>query len=243
MIRLITALICSLALVCSQASAGFLLNSYAISSVPTIAFLQCETAAPTGSNPYTFSSINTGTASADRRTVVGVVAQDNTTVFTASTLTVGGDSASKQADNGAASAKGGAAIFILDNSSGTSESVVITFSEAVSINTISICLWSITGGLSSNTSVDSATGSLKGSSTQTLSSDFSANGVGVGVCTSDVSGRTWTWTGMTERADGDVTSGSRTAADYTATAAETDRTITAQPNGTGEHGCAVATFR
>lgn len=244
MIRYLASLILSLALVCSQASAGFLLNPYAILTVqpPTLTFLQCSTTAPTGSNPYTFTSQNVGTASADRYTLVAVNSEDGATVFGVNSLTVGGDAATEIADYAGASALASSAIYILANPAGTSESVQVTFSEAVTSS--SICIWSVTG-LQSATATDTATGGSNNNSVISLNIDLSDYGIGVAGCGGSVDGSAFTWSGFTERADASA-NGSvmrTTAADYSATSAETNKSVSADAASTGESGCAAATFR
>lgn len=240
MIRYLASLLLSLALVCSQASAGFLLNSFALSGPPVLTFLQCSTANPTGTNPYTWASQNVGTAG-NRYTIVGVALEDSASVYTVSSVTVGGDAATLAVDEGGTQ-PASAAIFALYNPAGTSEDIVVTTSEAITGG--SICLWSVTD-LSSVTATDTATGNNSGgTTTMTLDVDLSALGVGVGVCSEANTSRTFTWTGFTEREDANGGSGARSAADYTATVAETNKAVTAARNGgSGNAGCVAATFR
>lgn len=242
MIRFIVSLLLSLALVCSEASAGFLLNSFAVQSVPpTLTFLQCSTSTPSGSNPYTLTSQNVGTAKADRYTLIAVNIEDAASVFGVDAVTVGGDSATEVADYGGASALASSAIYILSNPTGTSETVVVTMSEAVT--SLSVCLWSVTG-LSSATATDTATGGSSSNAAVSLNIDLSAGGVGVAGCADSANGEVFAWTGFTERADAAVSTILRTtAADYSATVAETNKTVSSDATGTGEAGCAAATFR
>lgn len=247
MIRFFAALIASVALLCSQTSAGFLLNSYSVvPGIPTLAFQQCATTNGTlsSTSTYTFTGVNVGTASGDRKTIVGIAAEDATSVYTVSSVTVGGDAATISVDYGGAARIANAALAILDNPSGTSEDVVVVMSEA--ITNISVCIWSVTGTLSSNTAVATNSGGGAGSSTITLNANVSANGIAVGVCgDSNNAGSTYTWTGMTERADAAVSSAMTVSAgDYTAGAsAETPRSISAAKSSGGDHACAAATYR
>ena len=216
-------------------------NSSASAAPPVITFLQCSTSNPTGTNPYTFASQNVGTASGDRYTLVGLATEDAATAFSVSSVAVNGDAATLVVDEGGTQLAS-AAFFILFNPAGTSEDVIVTMSEAISNS--SVCLWSITG-LSSTTATDTATGNKGGvTTTMTLDVDLSAGGVGAGICGEENTGRTFTWTGFTEEVDGNATGMARSASDYTATVAESGKSVTAKRDGgSGSAGCVTATFR
>ncbi len=64
----------------------------------TITFLQC--AVDLGNlSAYTFTAQNVGPATPDRYTIVGVGGKDGASVYTVSSVTVGGDSATISVDN------------------------------------------------------------------------------------------------------------------------------------------------
>lgn len=190
------------------AAAGWLINSFQFgSSAASINFLQCTEDA-TNLTTYTFSGQNTGTASADRHTIIGVLAEDGQASYGVSTLTVGGDSATLATEYPATSIVQYSAIWILPNTAGTSEDVVVTFSEAVT--SVVVCLWQA-NNLSSSTATDTA--SASSTWPITLDTDVSAEGIAVGVCVHGTSA-SYTWTGLTEREDTVGTETGFTAADY-----------------------------
>lgn len=209
-------------------------------AAPVITFLQCSTSNPTGSNPYTFASQNVGAEAAGRYTIVGVAAEDGSSSFGVNSMTIGGDSATEIVDEGG-TRSASAALYIMSNPSGTSESIVVTMSEAITNS--SVCLWSVTG-LSSATATDTATGnSNTNPAAIALDVDLSAGGVGAAVCGETGTSVTFLWSGFNEQADGTATGMNRTAADYTATAAEPGKSVSVTRNGSGASGCAAATFR
>ncbi len=232
-----------LAFAVHPALAGFVINSFQIATASTpasITFLQC-TSDTTALTTYTFASQNTGTASASRYTLVGVMGKDGATVYTTSTVTVGGDSATAVLDNGAASGNIDASLFILANTAGTSESVVVTFSEAITAATV--CLWQV-NDIASATAVDTSSATTGNSTAAiTLDLDVSAYGIAAGVCAQSQNGGTWAWTGMTESFDTANAQFSPGAATYTEdSTASTPLAVTADPTNSSNNGCAVASF-
>lgn len=207
---------------------------------PTITFLQC-TFGPTGTNPYTFASQNVGTASATRATLVGITAEDNAADFNPTAVTVGGDSATELVDINTPVENTNAGFYILSNPAGTSENVVVTFSEALSSST-QICLWSITD-LTSLTAHDTAEGESASAAAITLNMDFQANGVGAAIGIQENGSQTFTWTGMTERHDEQTGSQAFSGADYTATVSETNRSISCDSTGSTSETCVSVSLR
>lgn len=200
------------------AQAGFLINPYVYATGGTphavLTFLQCASADNSNLTTYTFAAQNVGTASATRYTIGTIGALDSATAFTVSTVTVNGDSATIAQDAGGVTVAASAAVFILSNPAGTSEDVVVTFSEA--ITSARICLWSATD-ISSTTKVDGTSVQQANGNAATLSINVSAWGVAVGMCvTNDTTNLSYTWTGMTERMDDNTGAEQKsTAADFT----------------------------
>jgi hypothetical protein len=193
-------------------------SSYAISisflpdnaADPTISFIGC-TNDLTDQITYTFAAQNTGTAGANRSTIVGIASDDAAATYTISSVTVGGDAATIVVDEDASFAVN-TAVAILDNPSGTSESIVVTGSEA--LTAVTICVWAAYD-LTFNSSIDTAEPSDTSGSAMDGSVDVSAHGIAVGMHSLG-SATTSTWAGLTERADAsDGTELSWSAADVT----------------------------
>ena len=179
--------------------------------LPVLSFLQCASS-DANATSYTYSAQNVGTASASRATIVGIAARDSATLFTVSTVTVGGDSATSVKDDGGAQ-QISSALFIVANPAGTSEDVVVTFSEAVT--SASICLWAVTD-LSSLTAVATANASNGTGAALTLDVNTSAYGIIASMCGVFASGGTVAPTGSAiERADADTAEIHYAAYDYT----------------------------
>jgi hypothetical protein len=178
----------------------------------SITFLQCANSTANASS-YTFNTQNTGTASADRVTLVGVVAEDSATDFSTNSVTVGGDSATELIKFYSSNLET-AAFYALSNTADTSETVVVTPSEA--ITGLSICLWQVNniafGGTHGFYSIHSFTFDSSLSSTDII---VPARGVGAAISVTSAATQSVTYTGMTEVADlqnGEFDYG---AADYT----------------------------
>lgn len=208
-------------------------------STPTLTFLQC-TADTTNQTTYTFAAQNTGTASATRSTIVTVYGEDSANVFSANTLTVGGDSATRIDGFDGAGVQQASAVFILSNTAGTSEDIVVTWSEAVSSTVI--CVWQA-DDLNAITAVDSV-GDGTGGGAMTLDVDTTANSVTVGQCGVGSTGETFTWTGLTERDDSANAETASSAADFTEnTSAATPLSVTCNGSGAAGGAGVAATFR
>ena len=84
--RLVTILAALLFLTSQVLANNWLINSYrfAVAVPASITFLQCAISA-SDLTTYTFATQNTGTASANRHTVVAISAVDGATIFRAST--------------------------------------------------------------------------------------------------------------------------------------------------------------
>jgi hypothetical protein len=105
--------------------------------------------AGTGSDPVTFTSVATGTASADRINVVALCYYPRPVP---TGVTINGVTATKAVDNASGSA--GASIWYAANPSGTTGNVVITFGDATTA-TIGLGMWSLTGAGAAPTDTDS----------------------------------------------------------------------------------------
>lgn len=214
---------------------------------PAATFLQCSTGLATGSNPYTISSVNVGTAAANRTTVVFVGAEDGATVFTMSGMTIGGDSATELVDDGG-DQTGSSGFYAMENPSGTSEDIVITWSEQISSGSsgsVYVCAWSVTGLISSTTTTATPLALNRGSNNNSiaLNSDVAAQAVVMAGCYNNNASQTATWSGLTEREDVAVSTGAMSAADYTATAAETNRAMSVQMTGSNPGSCSLVVMR
>lgn len=209
----------------------------------SITFLQCAQNTTDGSS-FTFSAQNTGTASSDRHTIVTIAGEDSASDFTVSTVTVGGDSATELYSTLAA-ASVESAIFGLANTAGTSEDVVVTFSEAVT--SANICLYQV-NNLNSLTPVDTsndaaeeacASGGLN--SVCDLVIDAQNGGILVGVLAKSVAGSSAvTWSGLTEDQEVGASESSISTASHVVTADETNRTVTITPGGGGNVAAVVS---
>lgn len=230
------------------AFAGMLINSYrfATSDTPaSITFLQC-TQSTSDLTTYTFSSQNTGTASSDRHTIVTIGAEDAASNFTVSTVTVGGDSATELYSTLAALSVE-SAIFGLANTAGTSEDVVVTFSEAVT--SANICVYQV-NNLNSLTPVDTSNDAAEescssggGNTVCDLVIDAQNGGILVGVMAKSTTGGTAvTWSGLTENQEVGASESSISTASHVVVADETNRTVTITP-GAGSNVAAVVSLK
>jgi hypothetical protein len=180
---------------------------------------------------YTFSSKSFGEVANRSLVIVGVTSADSP-----SSVTIGGVSATQAADSlGAEQAE----IHYAVVPTGTTGTVVVNYSSAAS--NCGIHIWAAYN-LSSTTPTDTATDTVDGSNLSTTI-DVSALGIVVAVSKKE-NNTTCTWTGVTERHDQQA-EGTHTCGDYTATVAETGRTIIADylSTATEEGGLAVAAWR
>jgi hypothetical protein len=189
---------------------------------------------------YTFTDHATGTAGATRKTIVGACGDDGQTNFSIASMTVGGSAAAEVADTANAGAAAQCALYIIDNPSGTTATIAVTFSEAISH--ASIAVWAAYD-LNSSTQTDFAVGFHTSAAAITLSSDIQADGIGVGVCLTMNDAQTTTWVGLTERDDSVGANITITAADTVQASAQTPLTISCDMSGSSDTVGAVAAFR
>jgi hypothetical protein len=229
------------------AQAGFLINSF-ISFPPaaggggaaSVTFLQCLEDT-TDQTTYTFTAQNTGTASATRYTIGVLLARDATNTFTLSTVTVAGNSATISRDSGGVGASVEAAAFVIANTSGTTATVVATYSEAITSSTL--CLWQA-NNLASATVVAGADQLVTAPTAADVSLNVSASGIAVAGCVANAaSGTTRTWTGMTERTDTVGSEQSYGAGDFTNDAvADSPLSVTITPTATASNVCLSVSY-
>jgi hypothetical protein len=108
---------------------------------PRILAVSCASDA-TDLTTYTFAGLDMGAIYPDRRTTILVGGFDSAVTFSVSTVTVGGDSATEVIDEDGTGLTN-TAIYDFANVAGTSESVVVTFNEAVT--GAAVCAISTTG--------------------------------------------------------------------------------------------------
>ena len=220
----------------ATAQAGFVINSF-WGAAATISFVGC-TSSSSDLTTYTFTDHATGTAGA-RKTIVGVSGGDGATNFSVSSMTVGGAAATEVADNSASTGSlAQSAIYIKDNPSGTTATIVVTFSEA--IEDAAVCVWAAYD-VSSETATDTASGFDTSGGAITLDLDVATNGVAVGMSSSD-SADSHTWTGMTERSDANQSPTHRYSGADTSTAG-TPFATTVDETDTGDLVGTTASFR
>lgn len=205
----------------------------------SVTFLNC-TSDTSNTDSYSFGGQATGTASADRYTIIGVVGEDAASNFAVSSVTVGGASATEIADEDGTGLVN-SAIYIVANPDGTSETVEVGWSEPVTGT--AICLWQA-NNLADATAFSTAVDDDTASGNLALSINTVALKISVGVCGVEASGNTTTWTGLTERDDNDAGAEfGYSAADFTEDAtASTPLSVDCNYTGTGDSTGATATF-
>src|SRR5262245_50332506 len=132
--RLLSVLLAILWLATQQAAADWLINSYrfaaAAPATPTLTFLQCSGEQLTGP-ALTFASTNVGSvATSSRYTIIGILAKDGSSAYAVSSVTVAGDAATQIVEEPGGGI-GYSGIYWLNNTTGTSEDIVVTFNEAI----------------------------------------------------------------------------------------------------------------
>lgn len=220
------------------AQAGFLINSYSVVSggavLPSLTFVGC-TIDNTAQTTYTTVGQSIGTAGATRTVIIIALSRDGTTDFSTSSMTIGGVSASEQADTASTARSNQVAVYSLNVSSGTTADVAVTYSEAITVSVI--CVFAAYD-LNSSTKVASTT--AVSTTTLTLDANVSANGIVVGGCDNNtVAG--FTWSGLNEEIDATDAS-NYTVADITVTPASTPLAISCTGGGSIMAGASV-TFR
>lgn len=164
----------------------------------SISFVGCTSVADAAS-PLTYTNHATGTAG-NRWTIVGVVVEDGATAFTIDSMTVGGSAATEITDN---SAETGSlmqsALYIISNPSGTTATIDVTVSEAVTVS--AVCVWAAYD-LVSAAAHDTAASFHTSSGNLALSLDVPVDGIAAGICGSEQNAAdATTWTGMTEQSE------------------------------------------
>jgi len=208
--------------------------------LPEIAF-QTVTGSITAETSYTFSSQPIGTAHTSRRVIVSVIYFNSAP--SSATCTIAGVSAAEVGGAAIRSSAGGSGnefqmkMFIATVASGTTASIVVNTGPALGCW---IAVWSAYY-LQSATAVDAEAYFATGT-TNILDLNVSADGVacGFGAMFNAVS-----WTGMTEDFE-DVVAGFghwRTAATYSAGAAESPRTVRINTNPGVNSTANAASFR
>lgn len=183
----------------TTAHAGFVINSFSVSPPPpaTISFVGC-TADTTDQTTYTFISHATGTAGT-RKTIVGVGMLDSATDFSTASVTVGGSSATEIIDSADIGALVQNSIYIINNPSGTTATIVVTASEAIS--SLVVCVFAAYD-VASETATDTATQFQTGGANVVLDLNVLTDGIGVGMSSSGPTAAVDdVWTGFTERVD------------------------------------------
>lgn len=207
---------------------GFGSRRAAVSSSPVALTYVTNVTDSTDQTTYTFASTSIGTASSDRVVVVVIGSRANA-ARSISSVTVGGNSATAIAT--ANNSGGGAeiaAIYAVAVPSGTTASIVVTFSAAML--RIAVGVYTLTGTGGAVTAYGTATQTPSGSSPTDSTIDCPANGgiLAVNFSNSSATSST-TWTGLTERFDVNPetsSSGVSSASDNFASA-QTNLTVTA----------------
>ena len=155
--------------------------------IPKIITYQTNAVLNSPATTFTFSSQAIGTAQANRYVIVGVGGSNSTR--TVSTVTIGGISATQlvQQQSGIITS----ALFIANVPTGTTASIVVTWSG--SQDRAGIGVWSATG--LSSTSANSTGSTTTNNGTITLTT--LSGGFAVGFTTQDNFGSTFTWTNLT----------------------------------------------
>lgn len=227
------------------AIAGMLINPFvfAVAAVnPSITFLQCSTVNTTPQTTYTFTTQNTGTASADRYTLYGIMAQDGTSIYNVASTDVGGDAATILVDYGAVGGNPEAALAMVLNTAGTSETITVTWSEP--INMTRLCIWQV-NNIASATPVSTASARAISGATVGVSLNVSALGIAAYACAaSTLTASPYSVTGMTERDDFAGATGEldTTAGDFTNDAVADTPLSTVITNSGGNNSCVSASL-
>ena len=156
-----------------------------------------------GGSSSTFTSVNIGDAATDRMVVVGLSVIVNSSDASVPTCTIGGVSATQILQRASASNAGFQCVFyILNVTSGTTATIVITKGGTSDMNRCGIGYWSMTGQGTGTTPY--ATASNDGTSpTIGTTINIAANGGVIAISENSAmeGGNTTTWTGVTERYD------------------------------------------
>lgn len=198
----ILSVLLSLLLIATQVAANdWVMNSYRFGPAnPSISFQACYNST-SDLTTYSFTSSDIGTAGATRTVIVGVSGQDDAQDYGTTSVSIDGTAANEQVDTGPGSASSAqTSIWTLNVASGTTATISVTFTEAVT--GAAICVWAAYDLNSAAVATATNKGNNASGSSVTLSLNVPANGIAVGMCTkSGGVSTTFTTTGMTERAD------------------------------------------
>jgi hypothetical protein len=191
------------------------------------ALFTANAASATTSLGYSFSSLNFGTASADRHLLIGTAGQAGSAA-SVSAVTIGGISASQVFS--ASSSTVTVAFWIAAVPTGTSGTVQITW--AAQRARCAVIVWALTG-LQSTTPVDTGSEVNSGSTALNDDVDISAGGVCLAMAYDSGTGsRTWTWSGLSEVIDTTFASGrSYTGGSADFATAQSGFTVQTTPSG------------
>ena len=150
------------------------------------------------SSPVTFSSVDIGTASANRKVIVGVGIDGYQGNEAYTSLTIGGVAANLIQEQNAASGGRPVALYELDVSSGTSADIVVTFTGTqTKCYSMGIGVWTIESG-----SVFDTVGSTADPGAGNIS--VSSGGAVIAIMTEGNANATYTWANLTENFDNQV---------------------------------------
>jgi hypothetical protein len=190
---------------------------------------------------YTFNAQPVGGAG-NRKTIVGVAGRDSAIDFTILSVTVNGVAATNVVTNaietGSTIQTG---IFIIDNPTGVTADIVVTFSEI--ITQCGIAVWAAYD-LVSSTPTDTAQQFQTASANIDLSLDVQAGGVAVGMSGAGGAAAVCAWAGLVEQFDADAPTEafSYSGAGYTAVAGQTPLTTGADWTGTDDAAGVAASW-
>ncbi len=207
---------------------------------PTLTWIGSNTS---GSNAsaYTFTAENVGVAAADRKTIVVACGDASTASWTYTSITVGGSSATEAVETANASSLEECAVYIIDNTAGTAEDIVVTVSKT--ITNMQIGVWAAYG---LNSSTATATNKDFDTAAALLNSNVNVNagGIAVGGCSTNGGAETATWVGLSDH--GSASQGSEISysfADTTVGAAQSPLSISCDFTGSDDAIVVTASFR
>jgi hypothetical protein len=186
----------------------------------------------TNATTYTFSSVAVSTADATRIILVGVAAEDGGDTFGLSSGTIGGGAATRS-HTSTIGLTNHSNFLILGLASGTTTTIELTFSEAITAATI--CVWSLYNFSSAAFSEYAA----YAWNTNSASMDISILGSQTGdlyaaICTAAGTGTTLTFTGTTTNHDANNTEFTVRAGYSFPLASSGTHTATCDPTGTAD---------
>lgn len=172
-----------------------------------------STANAVGATTFTFTDHATGTPG-NRKTIVAVSGADAATAFFISDVQVGALEADVVIETAVESGSlMQAGLYIINNPSGTTATIIVTFSEAVS--SAAVAVWAAYD-LDSITPVDTASQFQTSSAAVVLDLDVPGDGFAIALSNCNAN-QTTTWVGMTERDDTNISAAHSFSAADTAT--------------------------